>query len=73
MPYHIDEDDTDFLDTKNRSSRGLRVLSVKVKDVVADKRKTSYKEVADDLIQEFNMKYKTRKHGEVTNFFCYSN
>ena len=59
------ENDDGFPDTKHRSSRGLRVLSVKVKDIVNEKQNTSYKEVADCLIAEFNMKFKQKKPGEV--------
>lgn len=45
-----DEEDKDDPDGKNRSSRGLRVLSLKVKDIVCEKKRTSYKEVAESLI-----------------------
>lgn len=41
------------------------MLSVKVKDIVGEKKKTSYKEVADDLIAEFSNKLKLKKSGEV--------
>lgn len=56
-----DEDDNEDGDAKQRSSRGLRVLSVKVRDIVIEKQNTSYKEVADCLIDEFNMKYRAKK------------
>ena len=59
-----DDEDDEYLDAKHRSSRGLRVLSVKVKDIVAEKKKTTYKEVADDLIYEFLEKF-NKKRGEV--------
>lgn len=61
-----DEEDNDGTapGSEHRSSRGLRVLSVKVKDVVGEKKRTSYKEVADDLIAEFSNKFKQRKPGE---------
>jgi len=36
----------------SRSSRGLKVLSVRVRELVFEKRVTTYKEVADELIQE---------------------
>ena len=36
----------------NRCSRGLKVLSVKVRDIVYKKKRTSYKEVAEALISE---------------------
>jgi hypothetical protein len=39
-------------DSSTRCSRGLKVLSVKVRDIVYQKRQTSYKEVADALITE---------------------
>ena len=64
-----DGEDDGFTDGKHRSSRGLRVLSVKVKDIVAEKQNTSYKEVADTLIKEFNLKFKKQKPGEVFNSF----
>lgn len=35
-----------------RCSRGLKVLSVKVRDIVYQKRQTSYKEVAEALIND---------------------
>lgn len=44
-----------------RHSRGLKVLSVKVRDIVYRKRKTSYKEVADALISE--SQYEIEKNG----------
>lgn len=60
-----DEEDNEDGDAKQRSSRGLRVLSVKVRDIVIEKQNTSYKEVADCLIDEFNMKYRVKKPCEV--------
>jgi len=36
----------------SRSSRGLKVLSVRVRELVFEKQVTTYKEVADELIQE---------------------
>jgi hypothetical protein len=41
-------------DMYGRSSRGLRVLSIKVRDIVIQKTKTSYKEVAEALVEEFH-------------------
>ena len=38
----------------SRSSRGLRVLSQKVKQIVQEKKQTSYKEVAEILTENFN-------------------
>lgn len=38
-----------------RNSRGLRVLSIKVRDIVFQKKKTSYKEVAEALIEEYHL------------------
>lgn len=35
---------------------GLRVLSLKVKDIVCEKKETTYKEVADILVQGLNLK-----------------
>ena len=43
-------------DTPSRSSRGLRVLSMKVKDIVSKKEKVTYKEVAESLVQELELK-----------------
>lgn len=39
-------------DNNARCSRGLKVLSVKVRDIVFQKRQTSYKEVAEALIND---------------------
>ena len=39
-------------ETSARSSRGLRVLSVRVRELVFEKQVTTYKEVADELIKE---------------------
>lgn len=36
--------------------KGLRVLSLKVKDIVCEKKETTYKEVADSLVQTLNIK-----------------
>ena len=36
----------------SRSSSGLRVLSVRVRELVFEKQTTTYKEVADELINE---------------------
>ena len=52
-------DDDDMFDSKNRSSRGLRVLSLKVKDIVSEKKRTTYKDVAETLIHELNDKLKS--------------
>jgi len=38
----------------------LRVLSLKVKDIVCEKKKTSYKEVAETLIQDISHKLKSK-------------
>jgi hypothetical protein len=59
-----DKDDDDLADPKNRSSRGLRVLSLKVKDIVNEKKKTSYKEVAETLIKELNKKLKAQSQSQ---------
>ena len=46
-------DDSDQTrETRHRSNHGLKVLSVKVKDVVIQRSQTSYSEVADLLIAE---------------------
>lgn len=62
------EDDKDeaFGDSKNRSSRGLRVLSLKVRDIVTKKKKTSYKEVAEALLQDLNQKMKGKSQVEIS-------
>jgi hypothetical protein len=39
-------------EASSRSSRGLKVLSVRVRELVFQKKMTTYKEVADELIQE---------------------
>lgn len=52
-----DEDGEDgYGDEKGRSTRGLRVLSLKVKDIVMQKKRTSYKEVAETLTHELRQK-----------------
>ena len=65
------EEDDGFdggFDGKNRSSRGLRVLSLKVKDIVSEKKRTSYKEVAECLIEELGQIMKGKLQGEVRNY-----
>jgi hypothetical protein len=42
-------------DSNARCSRGLKVLSVKVRDIVFQKRQTSYKEVAEALINDASL------------------
>lgn len=61
-----DKDDTFGGDSKNRSSRGLRVLSLKVRDIVSRKKKTSYKEVADALLQDLSQKLKGKSQAEIS-------
>ena len=39
-----------------RSSRGLRTLSIRVRDIVQEKGCTSYKEVADLMIDELDIR-----------------
>lgn len=56
--------DDPYNDLKGRSSRGLRVLSLRVKDVVRMKEKTSYKDVADFLTQEVSQRLKASGQGE---------
>jgi len=60
-----DKDDT-YGDSKNRSSRGLRVLSLKVRDIVSRKKKTSYKEVADALLKDLSQKFKGKSQAEIS-------
>jgi len=54
-------------DSKNRSSRGLRVLSLKVKDIVCEKKETSYKEVAESLIGEVGGKIRGKSMGDTNS------
>jgi len=54
------DDDDEGDDGKGRSSRGLRVLSLKVRDIVQEKKKTTYKEVAETLMGEVEGPYKTK-------------
>jgi len=60
-----DKDDAFGGDGKSRSSRGLRVLSLKVRDIVSKKKKTSYKEVADALLDDLKQKMKGRPQSEI--------
>lgn len=39
-------------DGNGRCSRGLKILSVRVRDIVFQKRETTYKEVAEALISD---------------------
>jgi len=63
----VSEDDKDdgYGDAKTRSSRGLRVLSLKVRDIVSKRKKTSYKEVAEALLEDLNQKLKGRPQSEI--------
>lgn len=61
-----DDKDEAYGDGKNRSSRGLRVLSLKVRDIVSKKKKTSYKEVAEALLQDLNQKLKGKSQAEIS-------
>ena len=45
-------------DLSNRKSRGLRMLSLKVRDIVFNEKKSSYKYVAEKLIQ--NLSYQSQ-------------
>lgn len=56
--YFDDDDGNDDFDgdSKGRSTRGLRVLSLKVKEIVGQKKRTSYKEVAETLTIELRQK-----------------
>jgi len=42
-------------------------LSLKVKDIVSEKKRTSYKEVAECLIDELGQKIKGKIQGDVRN------
>ena len=60
-----DEDGDDaFGEGKGRSTRGLRVLSLKVKEIVSQKKRTSYKEVAESLTYELRQKMSARSSKE---------
>jgi len=60
-----DEDGDDaFGEGKGRSTRGLRVLSLKVKEIVSQKKRTSYKEVAESLTFELRQKMSARSSKE---------
>jgi len=61
-----DEKEDGFGESKNRSSRGLRVLSLKVRDIVSKRKKTSYKEVADALLQDLSQKLKGKSQSEIS-------
>lgn len=43
-------------ETPTRRERGLRVLSSKVRDIVSEKKRTTYKQVAKSLIEEMKEK-----------------
>lgn len=60
-----DDKDDAFGDSKNRSSRGLRVLSLRVREIVSKKKKTSYKEVAEALLQDLAQKLKGKSQVEI--------
>ena len=66
--FQDDDDKFDPNSDKARSSRGLRVLSLKVKDIVSEKKRTSYKEVAECLIDELGQKMPGKLQGEVNNY-----
>ena len=64
-----DEDGDDaFGEGKGRSTRGLRVLSLKVKEIVSQKKRTSYKEVAESLTFELRQKMSARSSKEEVFF-----
>lgn len=58
MESFMEDDDgmDDDAEGKGRSTRGLRILSLKVKDIVTQKKRTSYKEVAESLTYELRQK-----------------
>jgi hypothetical protein len=45
--------DPNYASTAARSARGLRALSLRVRDLVYSKQQTTYKEVSDELIADF--------------------
>lgn len=47
------------------------MLSLKVKDIVSEKKRTSYKDVAECLIDELGQKLKSKMPGEVFTLFYY--
>jgi len=58
MESYMEDDDNmdDDMEGKGRSTRGLRILSLKVKEIVTQKKRTSYKEVAESLTYELRSK-----------------
>ena len=64
MDNYMDDEDNDdgddFGEGKGRSTRGLRILSLKVKEIVTQKKRTSYKEVAESLTYELRQKMTAR-------------
>ena len=77
MPFNINlgrpiqppiEEEQIIDDPKFRNSKGLRALSLRVKEVVSQLGETSYKEVADLLTHEVGEALKSNPRGEVTIF-----
>jgi len=68
LDSYLDDDDGDgddgYGDGKGRSTRGLRVLSLKVKEIVSQKKRTSYKEVAETLTYELRQKMASKSAKE---------
>jgi hypothetical protein len=56
---------------KGRSLKGLRVLSMRVKNIVIQKKKTTYKEVADLLVKEVASQSKPGSQPDVNNNLAY--
>lgn len=46
---------------KNRSNKGLKILSARVKSILINKTLTSYRDVAQELIKEMNIDNKTEE------------
>ena len=62
------DNDAEDGDDKGRSTRGLRVLSLKVKEIVTQKKRTSYKEVAESLTHELRQKTNGKPMKEEVNY-----
>ena len=57
-----EEDYQDFLtDVKGRGSRGLKVLSVMVRNILLQKKEATYKEIAEIVYNESGHMFKSQK------------
>ena len=51
-----------------RSTRGLRTLSFRVRELVFEKQETTYKEVSDELIKELQNGLNMTNSAQIVNF-----